>query len=114
MMPQVYAILVTIVLCVVGVVGDYFLKIASEASNPLATRHFYIGFLVYSSTAFGWVFVMQHLKLAYIGVFYSLSFVLLLALTGWIFFKETLRPMEMVGVGMAICSLLLLSRIAAE
>jgi hypothetical protein len=57
------AVVVTIAFSLVGVAGDYLLKRASEAANPMQSRWFYIGFAVYASTAFGWVFVMRHLKL---------------------------------------------------
>ena len=68
MEKQTLAILVTIGFSVVGVVGDYFLKLASSKEESLRSIWFYVGFAVYASTAFGWVFVMKHLKLATVGV----------------------------------------------
>jgi small multidrug resistance pump len=56
------AVLVTIAFSAVGVVGDYFLKLASAKDESLKSPAFYIGFVVYASTAFGWVFVMKHLE----------------------------------------------------
>ena len=103
------AILITIFLSAVGVLADYFLKLASEDSNSLLSRHFYIGFLIYSSTAFGWVFVMKHIKLASIGVIYPVSTALLLTALGVLVFKEALKWQEYVGVAMAVGSMLLLS-----
>jgi len=67
------AVLITIAFSVIGVLGDYFLKLASEREQPLRTSWFYLGFALYASTAFGWVFVMKHLKLATISVLYSVS-----------------------------------------
>ncbi len=107
-----FAILVTIAFSVVGVVGDYLLKRASEQKTPMASKWFYIGFAVYASTAFGWVFVMRHLKLATIGVVYSISMILLLATIGVVVFKEPLNAYEVVGLLMAIGSLVLLMRFA--
>src|SRR5262249_34278651 len=72
------AVVVTIAFSFLGVLGDYFLELASANENPFTGRWFYIGFVVYASTAFGWVFVMKHLKLATIGVVYSISMILLL------------------------------------
>ena len=57
---------------------------------------------------FGWVLVMPHLKLAYIGVIYSLTVVLSLCLVGALFFDEQLKPSEWIGVGLAIASMTLL------
>ena len=104
------AVLVTIVFSVVGVVGDYFLKLASAKDESLKSPAFYIGFILYASTAFGWVFVMKHLKLATVGVVYSISMVLLLTAVGVVAFKESLNGYEIAGLVMAVGSLLLLTR----
>lgn len=104
------AVIVTIAFSVVGVVGDYFLKLASAKDDSLKTSAFYIGFVVYASTAFGWVFVMKHLKLATVGVVYCVSMVLLLTAIGVIVFKESLNAYEIAGLVMAVASLLLLTR----
>jgi hypothetical protein len=53
------AVLVTIAFSVIGVLGDYFLKLASAREQPLRTGWFYLGFAFYASTAFGWVFVNE-------------------------------------------------------
>jgi drug/metabolite transporter (DMT)-like permease len=104
------AVLVTIAFSVLGVVGDYFLKLASAKEHSLKAAEFYIGFVLYASTAFGWVFVMKHLKLATVGVVYCVSMVLLLAVVGVVGFKETLNGYEIAGIVMAIASLVLLVR----
>ena len=106
------ALLVTVAFSVVGVLGDYFLKLSSAREQPLRTRWFYIGFAVYASTAFGWVFVMRHLKLATISVVYSMSMVLLLTLMGVALFGESLNYYELAGILLAVTSLVLLMRFA--
>jgi small multidrug resistance pump len=106
------AVVVTIAFSLLGVLGDYFLKLASAHDNSLKTMAFYLGFAVYASTAFGWVFVMKHLKLATIGVVYSVSLVLLLTAIGVVLFRESLNYYEIAGLVMAIASLILLVRFA--
>jgi small multidrug resistance pump len=106
------AVVVTITFSLVGVVGDYLLKRASEDKDPMKSRWFYIGFVVYASTAFGWVFVMRHLKLATIGVVYSVSMILLMTAIGVVFFREPLNRYEIAGMAMAVGSLILLIRFA--
>jgi drug/metabolite transporter (DMT)-like permease len=106
------AVLVTIVFSVVGVLGDYFLKLASGREQPLRTGWFYLGFALYASTAFGWVFVMRHLKLATISVLYSVSMVLLLTAVGVLLFHESLNYLELAGIVLAVASLVLLMRFA--
>ncbi|HEY4232402.1 MAG TPA: hypothetical protein VGM76_03180 [Lacipirellulaceae bacterium] len=104
------AILVTIAFSLIGVLGDYFLKLASEQPSSLRSPWFYVGFAFYASTAFGWVFVMKHLKLATIGVVYSVAMILLLTSVGIVFFRESLNYYEIAGLVMAIASLFLLMR----
>jgi len=106
------AVAVTIGFSILGVIGDYFLKLAADEENSLRTLPFLVGFAVYASTAFGWVFVMKHLKLATIGVVYSVSMVLLLTAIGTVFFRESLGRYEVLGLVMAIGSLILLVRFA--
>jgi small multidrug resistance pump len=106
------AVLVTIAFSVIGVLGDYFLKLASAREQSLRTGWFYFGFVLYASTAFGWVFVMKHLKLATISVLYSVSLVLLLTAIGVILFRESLNYFEVIGIVLAVVSLVLLMRFA--
>jgi small multidrug resistance pump len=105
-------VLVTIAFSVIGVLGDYFLKLASAREQPLRTDWFYLGFALYASTAFGWVFVMKHLKLATISVLYSVSLVLLLTAIGVVLFRESLNYFEIIGIVLAVVSLVLLMRFA--
>ena len=107
-----FAVLVTLAFSVIGVVGDYFLKLASTREQPLRTGWFYLGFALYASTAFGWVFVMRHLKLATISVLYSVSVILMLTAIGVVLFRESLNHFEMAGIVLAVASLVLLIRFA--
>ena len=104
------AYIVAAVMSGVGIVGDYFLKRASAEEHPLATNTFLVGLVLYGSTAFVWVFVMRHLKLATIGVIYSVCMILLLTGMGVFFFEESLNRYEAIGIVLAISSILLLGR----
>jgi small multidrug resistance pump len=106
------AIATTVGLCVVSVTGDYLLKQASNQSQPLVSRWFVAGFLVYASTAFGWVYVMRHLSFATIGVVYAVASVVLLALVGVLFLGESLSWQEALGLVLGTASILLLARFA--
>jgi drug/metabolite transporter (DMT)-like permease len=110
--PKTFAVLITITFSVIGVLGDYFLKLASGREQPLRTSWFYLGFALYASTAFGWVFVMKYLKLATISVLYSVSLVLLLTAIGVVLFRESLNYFEVIGIVLAVTSLVLLVRFA--
>ncbi len=106
------AVLITITFSLVGVLGDFFLKLASKQPNSLKSIWFFVGFALYASTAFGWVFVMKHLKLSTISVLYSVSMVVLMTAVGAAFFRESLNLWEIAGLLMAIGSLILLVRFA--
>ena len=102
------AVLVTILLALAVPLSDYFLMIASTTKSPFLNWNFFVGLMITFFCTFGWVLVMPHLKLAYIGVIYSLTVVLSLCLVGALFFDEQLKPSEWVGVGLAIASMTLL------
>ncbi len=104
------AIGVTLLFSLIGVCGDYFLKLASQERNSLKSPWFFVGFCLYASTAIGWVYVMKHLKLATVSVVYSVSMIVLLTGIGVVFFKESLSVYEIAGLAMAIGSLVLLTR----
>ena len=87
-------------------------SIAGVQKIPIRSASFYAGFAVYASTEFGWVYVMRHLKLAIIGVVYSISMILLLTGIGAIAFREPLSSYEVAGLAMAVRSLILLMRFA--
>jgi drug/metabolite transporter (DMT)-like permease len=106
------AVVITIAFSAIGVLGDYFLKLASAREQSLRTGWFYLGFVLYASTAFGWVFVMKYLKLATISVLYSVSMVLLLTAIGVVLFEESLSYYELAGIVLALASLMLLMRFA--
>ncbi len=104
------AVSVTVGLSLVGVVADWLLKLASQQSHSIANRWFVAGALVYGMTSFPWVFVMRHLKLAQLGVVYCVTTAIALALLGTAGFSEALRPTEILGLVMAVCSLFLMGR----
>jgi len=106
------AVAVTIGFSILGVIGDYFLKLAADEEHSLRTLPFLVGFLVYASTAFGWVFVMKHLKLSTVGVVYAVTMILLLTSMGVVVFRESLSYPEIAGLLMAIGALILLGRFA--
>ena len=111
-MKSYVAILITVAFSGIGVIGDYLLKLASSRVQPLKSHWFYLGFCLYASTAIGWVFVMRHLKLATISVVYAISMILLLTGIGVFIFKEPINTYEIVGLLMAVGSLVLLVRFA--
>ncbi len=100
-----------VVIAAITVIGDWFLKLASQqTATPFSNKWFLAGVIIYALCAFGWVLAMQHMKLATIGVVYSLSTILMLTALGVFVFDESLNKGEIAGISCALVSILLLSR----
>lgn len=102
-------LLLVIGMAALTTVGDYCLKRASLQPS-IFNRWLASGWLIYGATAFGWAWTMRHLKLATLGAVFSVSMVLLMALLGFLAFRETLSKSEIVGIVLALISLALLAR----
>ncbi len=103
-------ILTTIGICIFSATADYFLKRASAQATPMYTPWFALGFGMYACTAFGWVYVMRYLQFATLGVVYASTMVVLMAGIGVFVLQEQLKWQEVLGILLAIASIVLLSR----
>ncbi|SOB94623.1 hypothetical protein [Rhodobacter maris] len=90
------------------ILGDYALKSAALRASPFATTWFAGGALLYALTALGWVWLMQTQNLAQIAVLYSSATILGLTAVGVAFFGETLSLRQVVGLGAALFSVLVM------
>lgn len=90
--------------------GDFFVKKASQQQKVSWIWLLVTGSVIYACTAFGWFFVLKKMKLSSAAVIYSMIIVLLSVTIGIFYFKEKLNFYEMIGVTMAILSMLLLYR----
>ena len=108
------ALLVVIALSVLGVIADVCLKRASLGKSTPAylSRWFFAGALIYALTSFGWVMAMRRMTLASIGAIYCVMTVLLLAFVGVAIFNEPMTNAEILGISLALISILLLARFA--
>jgi drug/metabolite transporter (DMT)-like permease len=104
------AIILAIFLGIVGVAGDFFIKLAGSGLKTPVIKWFIIGSAIWASSAFGWYFVYKYMKLSTAGVFYAISTVLFLACISIFYFKEKLNIYEIIGIAAAIISLILLKR----
>ncbi len=107
--PPLPPLLVVMGLALLTVAGDYCLKRASQQAS-LINQWLAGGCLIYAATAWGWAWTMRHLKLATIGAVYSILMVLLMALLGFLVFREKLELREIVGIVCALISIALLAR----
>lgn len=105
-------ILLIVLLSLVGVIGDYYIKLSGSTAKFVEFKWFIAGFLLYAFTAFGWFFAMKQVKLSVLGAVYGVSTVIFLTFVSVYYFKESLNSAEIVGIVMAIASIVLLSRFA--
>ncbi|MGY9046736.1 hypothetical protein P775_16635 [Puniceibacterium antarcticum] len=90
------------------VFGDYALKHASMKSAPLSSYWFIGGVLLYASTAYGWMLLMQNHNLAQIAVIYSSTTILALTGVGYAFFGESISLRQALGISAALISVFLM------
>src|SRR5262245_50795768 len=104
------AVLTIVGLSLVGVVGDFFIKLSGNGPKYVDLKWLILGFVVYSSTAIGWFFAMKHVKLSNLGLIYGVTTVIALVLVSVFYFKETLNVYEIVGLAAGLSALVLLGR----
>ncbi len=102
-----YLVIVLVALITVG--GDYFLKLAGR-TPPLKIGPLIAGCLIYGATGILWAVAMRHLKLTSLSVVFSLSTVLFATALGTLVFRETLSRVEILGVIFALAALALLKK----
>ncbi len=99
-------------LAIIGVIGDFFIKLSGYGPKFIEIKWFILGFVLYASTAFGWFWVMKYIKLSSLGVVYAITTMLCLVGVGVFYFHEKLNVYEIIGILMALGSIALLSRFA--
>ena len=106
------AFLAGIGLSIITVLADVLIKRASLQAGFSGWHLLLAGAVIYALTAAGWFLVMRRIKLSTLGVLYGVSCVLLLTLVSVFYFKERISPIEVVGITLAIISLIILARYA--
>jgi len=86
------------------VLGDFFIKVASDRPGAPWSMPFVLGAILYGMPARGWFDLMRTHSLAAIGVIYSASTILLLAALGTVAFGERLGGWEGLGIVLALAS----------
>ena len=109
-MSTLQAFIIIIALTFLATIVDYFLKNASLEAKLWQNKWFIAGCLIYAFSAFGWAFAFRYIKLATVGVVYSLATILLLTTLGVWVFGERLNFYETAGIVFAVLSIMLLAR----
>lgn len=91
-------------------IGDYFLKKSSQQSGNFLNNYFVIGTVIYTMTAFLWVYVYRYMKFSTSVTIYSIFSILIFTAISFFVFKESLSIIEIFGIFFAIVSLFILAR----
>lgn len=111
-MDKFISISAALLLTLIGVVGDYFLKRAGSGERYIDFKLFLIGFLLIASTSIGWFYVFKHIKFSTVGAVYGVGAILYLAIIGVLVFGESLNTYEVIGIVSGILSIVLLVKFA--
>lgn len=92
--------------------GDLLIKLAADRNDGLLSMSFAIGCALYGFAAVGWYLALQNLTLGQAAVAFSMFTMIALCAAGVIFFGERLMTRELLGIGCAVASMLLMIRMA--
>jgi small multidrug resistance pump len=99
-----------LLLAIITTFADIIIKHASAQESFSNWKLLLLGSLIYGLTGFGWFFAMRHAKLSTLGAMFAVTGVLLLSLVSVFYFKEKISNLEILGIIMAIGSLVILYR----
>jgi len=111
-MPMSIVFALGFLLSLVTILGDFILKNASLRPGFGGWPSLVIGCLLYGLTGLGWFFLMRRAELSTLGVLYSVATIIGLTLLGAFLFKERINPMEIVGIILAIVSVVIMYKFA--
>lgn len=111
-MNWIYNLLVVVVVTLITVVGDVFIKNATQTEGYKQVINMSLGVGVYIIVAFGFFYMYKLMEFSVSGVLYAVITILLFVGVGAILYHENINTYEWVGVILAIISVILLSRFA--
>lgn len=109
---KILSLALAVLIALVEVAGDFFIKLSGQGKEYITWKWFIPGFIIYSLTAFLWFFAVKHEKLFTAGIFFAVSTVIFLVFISVFYFKESINFYEILGIMLAIISLILLGRFA--
>lgn len=88
--------------------GDYLIKSATIVRSPVVML--VLAALIWSASIPGWYLVNKTSRIAILGAMFAVISVIGTTMIGVVIFREKLSVLEWVGIGLAIVSMMLLSR----
>lgn len=97
---------------VIAVIGDVFIKKATQAKGTEVYLLLTVAAIFYVLNSISFYFVYKTMKLSTIGVVYAISTIIMFAFVGVLIFKEKIALQEVIGIILAITSVVLMSKFA--
>jgi drug/metabolite transporter (DMT)-like permease len=108
-MSSVSALLVLLPITLATIAGDYCVKMASGSQSQNSYFVLLAGACLYGISAIGWFVLMRTHSLATIGVLYSATTIIMLAALGHFVFKEPTSSTQLLGLLLAVLSVIIMS-----
>lgn len=102
--------LISILMVVITIVGDYFVKKASMFKDHIGWKYLLLGGFLYGISAIGWFYVYRMTKVFTVGAIHSFGIIILTILLSLVIFKERINTMEILGLFLGVVSLIILLR----
>lgn len=99
-------IAIILLVSVVSLLADLFLKKASDINNNFML---FLGIFLYAIDALLWFYAYKYSKFSTVGIIYSLFIIFSSILIGIFFFKEKIALKEVIGIGLGIVAMYLLT-----
>jgi drug/metabolite transporter (DMT)-like permease len=101
-------ILLSFIMLVVTITGDYYVKKASIVKDYSDWRILLLGATIYFISAFGWFWIYRFQKFLTVGAIHSFGIIMLTVLFSIFVFKEKINGWEIFGLVLGAISLTIL------
>lgn len=106
------ALTLAVLIALVEIAGDFFIKLSGSGKEYINWKWFIPGIIIYALCAVLWFFAIKYEKLFTAGIFFAIASVVFFVLISVFYFKESINAYEIVGVVLAIISMILLGKFA--
>lgn len=104
---KILLLVLTILMTIVLLCGDYFIKKATQSLRP--EMWLYFTAVLWVSSIYGWYYIVKDERIAIVGALFSVLSLIGTVLIGIIGFNEHLSYKEWIGFGLGMIAVLLLS-----
>lgn len=104
------SIIISLLMVLITIVGDYFVKKASMYKEFYGWKFLLLGGLLYGVSAIGWFYVYRIAKVFTVGAIHSFGIIILTLLLSLVVFGEKINFLEIIGMFLGIVALVILLR----